>query len=153
MNSDYQKYFKFESSTELLKASFNHRQRHKALLTKVDLDLLGWIVLHNRGLVASKLMNELPELTNLSIETIDHSYQKLITLGIIERMEKNIDGVPTTLYPMLPFEGKLDDFDGLNDLKELNNIKKIYVFDEGSIRFVGIATSISMDKQTRLLTI
>ncbi|MHC8514293.1 hypothetical protein [Sporosarcina sp. ITBMC105] len=108
MKNKYYGHFKFESHRELMKASFYHRNYHEAVLSKEDLDVIEWIVMHNLGYCTGNMREQLHSLFKLSYATIDRSLEKLITLGIIERIETERDGTSITLYPLLPFNQEVD---------------------------------------------
>ncbi|MHC8514302.1 hypothetical protein [Sporosarcina sp. ITBMC105] len=108
MKNKYYGHFKFESHRELMKASFHHRNYHEGVLSKEDLDVIEWIVMHNLGYCAPDVREQAHTLFKLPFATIDRSLEKLITLGIIERIETERDGTSITLYPLLPFNQEVD---------------------------------------------
>ncbi|MEZ7173725.1 hypothetical protein [Sporosarcina sp. OR05] len=124
MKNKYYGHFKFESHRELMKASFYHRNYHEAVLSKEDLDVIEWIVMHNLGYCAPNVREQAHTLFKLSFDTIDRSLEKLITLGIIERIVKEIDGTSITLYPLLPFKQEVD-----NDWAPKKE-KRVFIIDE-----------------------
>lgn len=109
-------------------------------ITKDDLDLVGWIVMQNLGHVATNVREKVHTLFNLSFNTIDHSLEKLIKLGIIERSETDIDGIPATLYSMLPFNRQLDKNTAF---REPEKGKRIFIIDEDFRRFLASTEDIA----------
>ncbi|MDW0114004.1 hypothetical protein QT711_12470 [Sporosarcina saromensis] len=131
MKNKYYGHFKFESHRELMKASFHHRNYHEGVLSKEDLDVIEWIVMHNLGYCAPNMREQAHTLFKLPYATIDRSLEKLITLGIIERIETERDGTSITLYPLLPFSKNLD-----NDWVPEKG-KRVFIIDEDFIRFLN----------------
>lgn len=131
MKNKYNGHFKFESHRELMKASFHHKNYHEGVLLKEDLDVIEWIVMHNLGYCTADVREQAHTLFKLPFATIDRSLEKLITLGIIERIEAERDGTSITLYPLLPFSKKLD-----NDWTPEKG-KTYFIIDADSMHFLN----------------
>lgn len=107
----FKEHFRFKSSRELMQSSYNHRSYHAASLTKDDLDILEWIVMHNFGYGTMNVKEQVHTIFKIPLDTVDQSLEKLMKLGIIEQIDTDVDGEMLTLYPMLPFEEVNDELD------------------------------------------
>lgn len=131
MKNKYYGHFKFESHRELMKASFYHRNYHEAVLSKEDIDVIQWIGMHNLGYCTGDLREQAHTLFKLPFATIDRSLEKLIMLGIIERIETERDGTSITLYPLLPFNQEVD-IDWVP-----KKVKRVFIIEEDLMRLLN----------------
>ncbi|MHC8514307.1 hypothetical protein [Sporosarcina sp. ITBMC105] len=76
MKNKYNGHFKFEIHRELMKASFHHRNYHEGVLSKEDLDLIGWIVMHNLEYCTADVREQVHTLFKLPFATIDRSLER-----------------------------------------------------------------------------
>lgn len=121
---NFKEHFKFESSREVMQSSYNHRSYHAASLTKEDLNILEWIVMHNLGYGTINVREQVHMIFKISLDIVDKSLEKLIKLDIIERIDYDVDGEALTLYPMLPFE---DEDDELDEIFGTGKVIRIYL--------------------------
>ncbi|MBD7984574.1 hypothetical protein H9649_08280 [Sporosarcina sp. Sa2YVA2] len=111
----------------MMQSSYNHRSYHAASFTKADLDILEWIVMHNLGYGTMNVREQVHTIFKIPLNTVDHSFEKLIKLGIIERIDVDIEGETLTLYPMLPlpFEDEDDELDEIFGTGKVIRIRKL----------------------------
>lgn len=107
----FKEHFNFKSSRELMKSSYNHRSYHAASLTKNELDILEWIVMHNLGIGTMNVREQAHAIFKIPLEAVDRSLERLKELGIIGQVDIDVDGEALTLYPVLPFEEVDDELD------------------------------------------
>ncbi|WP_432356959.1 hypothetical protein [Sporosarcina sp. UB5] len=100
----FKEHFKFADAGEMFQASIKHTNRHKAVLTKDDRNILDLIRFYTAWHGAANLTYELLKSTGRCLSTIHCAIRKLIKLGIIRECYSEIDGIPTVLYTMQPFE-------------------------------------------------
>ena len=115
-----------------MKQRFKQTNRHKAVLTRDDRNIMDLIRFHTVWHGATHLTSELLKSTGRRLITIHCAIRKLIKLGIIEECYSEIDGIPTRLYMMLPFEE--DPVDN-NDHSTSNGKKDVFlVIDISAVR-------------------
>ena len=122
MTQRFKQHFRFENAGDMFQASFKHTNRHKAVLTRDDHNIMDFIRFYTAWHGAAHLTFELLKSTGRCLLTIHYAIRKLIELGIIEECYSEIDGIPTRLYTMLPFEENSvenNDHSTSNDKKDI----------------------------------